>query len=119
MNRLIVIALAAVAAIALPSSFAAASEVTASEISAMSKKPKAALAEVTFATHLHCEDCVKKIQENVAFEKGVKDLSVSLEKQTVWIKYDPSKTDEAKLEAAIEELGYEAEKTAEEPGQDA
>lgn len=73
-------------------------------------KPSKKLKEVTFSVHLHCENCVKKVQENISFEKGVKDLEVSLEKQSVKIVYDASKTDETKLEAAIEKLGYEAEK---------
>ena len=34
--------------------------------------------EVVFATNMHCENCVKKINENIAFLKGVKDLKVSL-----------------------------------------
>ena len=34
-------------------------------------RKKADLKEVTFAVHLHCENCVKKVQENVAFERGV------------------------------------------------
>lgn len=71
-----------------------------------SKKKKGEVKEVVFAVHLHCENCVKKVQENVAFEKGVKDLKVSLEDQTVAVKYDAAKTSEATLKAAIEELGY-------------
>ena len=62
--------------------------------------------EVIFHAHLHCNNCVKKVQENIAFEKGVKDLKVSLEDQTVAIKYDAAKTSEDTLKAAIEKLGY-------------
>lgn len=61
---------------------------------------------VVFNVSMHCEKCVKKINDNIAFEKGVKDLSVSLDKKTVTVSYDPSKTDEAKLKAALEKLGY-------------
>ena len=28
-------------------------------------KKKAELKEVTFSVHLHCENCVKKVQENI------------------------------------------------------
>lgn len=80
------------------------------ESSANDKKAKN-ICTVTFKVHLHCESCVKKVNENIAFEKGVKDLKVSLEDQTVTIKYDASKTDEAKLANAIEKLGYEIHKT--------
>ena len=70
-----------------------------------SKKAKAEIREVTFNVHLHCNSCVKKIQENIAFEKGVKDLKVSLEEQTVYVKYDASKTNEEVLKNAIIKLG--------------
>ncbi len=69
-------------------------------------RKKGEVKEVTFLVHLHCENCVKKVQENIAFEKGVKDLKVSLEDQTVAIKYDAAKTSEDTLKAAIEKLGY-------------
>lgn len=72
-------------------------------------KKKGELKEVTFNVHLHCASCVKKVQENIAFEKGVKDLHVCLEDQIVYIKYDSAKTSEEKLKAAVEELGYKVE----------
>ena len=66
--------------------------------------------EVTFSVHLHCENCVKKVQENISFEKGVKDLKVSLADQKITIKYDSSKTSEQTLKAAIEKLGVKVSK---------
>lgn len=72
-------------------------------------KPKAEVKEVTYQTNLHCEKCVQKISENVSFEKGVKDLTIDVQKKTVTIKYDVAKTDAEKLAAAIRKLGYKAE----------
>lgn len=69
-------------------------------------KKKGDFRNVKFHVHLHCENCVKKVQENIAFEKGVKDLEVSLEEQTVAIRYDAAKTSEQTLRTAIEKLGY-------------
>ena len=69
-------------------------------------KKKVELKEVTFNVHLHCENCVKKVQENISFEKGVKDLHVCLEDQIVYVKYDAAKTSEETLKTAIEKLGY-------------
>lgn len=71
------------------------------------KKPKKAKAEikaVTFIVYLHCENCVAKVMDNISRAKGVKDLDISLEQQTVAIKYDASKTSEDVLRAAIEKL---------------
>lgn len=65
---------------------------------------------VTFKTTIHCKNCVKKVNDNISFEKGVKDLKISLEEKLVTVTYDPSKTDEATLAKAIEKLGYKVEK---------
>lgn len=72
----------------------------------MQKKKKAEIKEVVFNVGLHCENCVKKVTENISFEKGVKDLKVSLEDQTVTVKFDAAKTSEETLKAAIQKLGY-------------
>ena len=82
------------------------------------KKPskKGEVKEVTFVVAIDCENCVKKVQENIAFEKGVKDLKITLEDQTVALKYDAAKTSESTLKAAIEKLGYEVTGTLA-PGQ--
>lgn len=66
--------------------------------------------EVVFATNMRCKSCVKKINENISFMKGVKGLVVSLENQTITIKYDRRKTDEKVLADAVRKLGYKAEK---------
>ena len=72
----------------------------------MQNKKKAEIKEVVFNVGLHCENCVKKVTENISFEKGVKDLKVSLEDQTVTVKFDAAKTSEETLKAAIQKLGY-------------
>lgn len=71
-----------------------------------SSKKKTEIKEVVFNVGLHCENCVKKVTENISFEKGVKDLKVSLEDQTVTVKFDAAKTSEETLKAAIQKLGY-------------
>lgn len=65
-------------------------------------------AEVKFEVSIDCPNCVKKLEANLPFEKGVKDLKVSLEDKTVWFKYQEDKTDKEKLAKAIEKLGYTA-----------
>jgi copper chaperone CopZ len=104
MKRIIIIALAALIGFTV-----SAAELTVADASASAqifKKSKAEIKEVVFHVNLHCNSCVKKVQENISFEKGVKDLHVCLDDQTVSIKYDAAKTTEDKLEAAIEKLGY-------------
>lgn len=109
MKKTLILTIAAFMTFSLSSLDAYAAETTETSTLTQKQKPsrkKGEVKEVTFLVHLHCENCVKKVQENIAFEKGVKDLKVSLEDQTVAIKYDAAKTSEDTLKAAIEKLGY-------------
>ena len=62
---------------------------------------------VTFSVNIHCENCKQKIERNLAYEKGVLDLDVSLEKHTVTVTYNAAKTDVQKITDALKKLGYE------------
>ena len=108
MKKTIILTIAALMTVSTATSVA--STVASSDQTVLTdKKPakkKGEIKEVTFNVHLHCENCVKKVQENIAFEKGVKDLHVCLEDQTVSLKYDAAKTNEETLKAAIEKLCY-------------
>jgi len=72
------------------------------------KTAKPALKKVVYATSLDCENCAKKIRENVSFEKGVKDLKVDVPTKQVTVSFDPAKTDTAALRKSINKLGYKA-----------
>lgn len=76
---------------------------------ARAQKQNSQTAEVTFTVNLHCQNCVKKVEANIPFEKGVTDMKISLDDRTVWLEYNPAKTDTEKLKKAIEKLGYKAE----------
>lgn len=102
MNKTIIVILSAILAFSV-NAFAADFAV-AGEVAQAPKKAKAEIKDVSFHVHLHCASCVKKVEENIAFEKGVKGLKVTL--HSIEIKYDASKTNEATLKAAIEKLGY-------------
>lgn len=105
MKRIFVIALAALVAFsATAAGFESAEAVASSQIF---KKSKAEVKEVIFHAHIHCNNCVKKVQENIGFEKGVKALDFSLDKQTITVKYDASKTSVDVLKAAIQKLNVE------------
>ncbi len=58
---------------------------------------------------MDCEACVAKIEKNIAFEKGVKDLKVDLKTKLVTVKYRTDKTSPEKLEKAIKDLGFKTE----------
>jgi len=64
--------------------------------------------KVVFDVNMHCEACQKKIEKNIAFEKGVKAMEVNLENKTVALNYDAKKTSPEKLQNALVKLGYTA-----------
>lgn len=85
-------------------------------VNAQNKKKSKNIQEVTFVSSIDCKNCVKKVEANLPYEKGIKDMKVTLDDKTIWIKYDADKTDKIKLAEAIRKLGYEAEeKVAETP----
>jgi copper chaperone CopZ len=63
---------------------------------------------VTTNPEMHCHNCENKIKSNIRFEKGVKKIDTSIEKQTVTIEYDADKTTPDKLIKAFDKFGYSA-----------
>ena len=68
-----------------------------------------------FKVEMDCGNCVKKIEENIAWEKGVTDLKCDLKNKTVEVTYKTSKTDDQKLLAAFEKIGKPAAIVTEKP----
>lgn len=64
--------------------------------------------KVTFDVSMTCENCKKRIEKNIAYEKGVTDMKVDLPSKTVMVEFKENKTDTVKLKQAFEKLGYEA-----------
>jgi len=60
-----------------------------------------------FEVSMHCNSCKSKIERDLAFEKGVKEVKADLEQKTVTVKYTEGIITEDKLVAAIKKLGYE------------
>lgn len=71
---------------------------------------------VLYTVSMHCKSCKAKIERDIAFEKGVKQVTASLDEKLVTVKYDETKTTPEKIAEAIRKLGYEVSevKTAEE-----
>lgn len=83
---------------------------------AADKKKQANYEEVTFVTSIECKNCVKKCKDVLPYEKGIKDCKIDLETQTVYFKFDPTKTSKDKLAKAIRKLGYTASEVETEKG---
>ena len=63
---------------------------------------------VTTQPQMHCENCEKKIKGNLRFEKGVKKIETSIEKQQVVITYDADKTKPEAIIKSFGKFGYKA-----------
>ena len=65
---------------------------------------------VVFTTtpQMRCENCENKIKNNLRFEKGVKEITTSVDNQTVTVKYDADKTTPDKIQQGFKKFGYEA-----------
>jgi len=73
------------------------------------KSPKeTAVAVFSVEPKMSCANCENKIKTNLRYEKGVTDISTSLQGQTVTVTYDPARTDAAKLALAFKKIGYNA-----------
>jgi len=57
---------------------------------------------------MECENCVKSIEKNIAFEKGVTDLKCDLKTHTVEVTYRSDRTTETKLLAAFKKMNKPA-----------
>ena len=60
-------------------------------------------------SQMHCENCERKVKNNIKFEKGVKEFSTDLKTRTVSITYDADKTNVEKLKAGFKKFNYEPE----------
>lgn len=66
---------------------------------------------VIFSANLHCKSCVAKVEKNIPFEKGVKDLKVDMETKTITITFREDKNSEENLKKAIEKLNIQVKGT--------
>ncbi len=73
---------------------------------AMAKDIRTAVFKVA---QMKCENCVRKINNNIRFEKGLKKFDTDLKTKTVTITYDADKTNVEKLKEGFRKFNYEAE----------
>ncbi|MEY8706914.1 heavy-metal-associated domain-containing protein [Bacteroides faecichinchillae] len=60
-------------------------------------------------SQMHCENCERKVRNNIRFEKGVKELTTELKTKMVTITYDAEKTNVKNLQAGFKKFEYEAQ----------
>jgi len=62
-------------------------------------------------TSAQCEMCKERIETNLAFEKGIKEVRLDPETKKLSVTYKSSKTDINTIKNFIAELGYDADET--------
>ena len=65
--------------------------------------------EITIKSSVVCEMCKERIEHDMAFEKGVKEVTVNLKTKEIDITYRTDKTNPDKLRTAISKIGYDAD----------
>ncbi len=63
---------------------------------------------VVFMVNMDCHGCKVKIEDNIPYEKGIKDLKVNLDEKIVTITYRIDKTNDIEIIKAFAKIGYEA-----------
>lgn len=77
---------------------------------------KTELYTAVFNAHIHCQDCVKKIENNLSvLGKGVKDVDVNLKEQKVVVVYDAKQTTKEKIAANFKKIGTEVKYKSQTP----
>ncbi|MGL4293038.1 MAG: heavy-metal-associated domain-containing protein [Bacteroidales bacterium] len=64
--------------------------------------------KTTFRVEMDCQSCVKSIEKNLPWEKGVTDLKCDMKTQTVEVTYKANKTNDSILVAAFKKIGKDA-----------
>jgi cation transport ATPase len=71
--------------------------------------------EITIKSSVVCDMCKDRVEHNMAFEKGVKSVTVNLETKEIEITYRADKTDPDKLRKAVSKIGYDADDVEADP----
>lgn len=79
------------------------------------KELQKGVAEIKIQTSAQCGECKERIEKNMAFEKGVKDVDLDLETKILTLHYKTAKTDPKKLRKAVSEIGYDADDVEADP----
>lgn len=71
--------------------------------------------EIKIRTSAQCEMCKERIEEALAFEKGIKSADLALDNKIVTVIYNPGKTTPEKIRNTISKAGYDADEVMADP----
>ena len=64
---------------------------------------------ISIKTSVVCGMCKERVEKNLAYEKGIRDVDVNLETKLVFVRFDPRKTNPSEIRKKISGLGYDAD----------
>ena len=67
------------------------------------------LVEIKIKTSAVCGMCKDRIEQGLAFEKGIKDVTLDVATKIATVKYNPGKTNPDEIRKLISKLGYDAD----------
>lgn len=70
---------------------------------------------IMIKTSSQCDMCKERIEEALAFEKGVKKSELNVETQICTVTYKKGKTSPEKIRVAISKVGYDADDVPADP----
>ena len=76
---------------------------------AMAQKKQVDLKTTVFQTDVDCENCAKKVDNSIPYQKCVKEVKVDVSTQTVTVTYDKAKTNDEALLKAFKKVKVNAE----------
>ena len=76
---------------------------------AMAQKKQVELKTTVFQTDVDCDNCAKKVDNSIPYQKGVKEVKVDVSTQTVTVTYDTAKTNDETLVKAFKKVKVNAE----------
>lgn len=71
--------------------------------------------EIKITTSAVCGMCKTRVEEGLAFEKGVKDVVLDLDTKVLKVVYNTKKTNEEQILTKINNMGYDANDTKANP----
>ena len=66
-------------------------------------------AEIKIKTSAECDQCKKRIESNLIYEKGVKFCKLDMASKVLTVSYNTEKTNPEKIKKAVTMLGYVAD----------
>jgi len=64
---------------------------------------------IEIQTSAQCTMCKDRLEKNIIFEKGIKDVSLDMETKILSVRYKTKKNDANSIRNAIAKLGYDAD----------